>query len=169
MISDSFVLTGLPLQKTVSLAAAVAGITRKKDVIALSGDLGTGKTVFAKAFIRALTNENEDVPSPTFTLVQIYDALQNGEPAEIWHFDLYRMKTPEEIYETGFEEALSEGISLIEWPERAGNLLPKNKLTVRLEAVAGRPDQRNVTLTADGADWCQRMEKIKKCPNARNF
>ena len=167
--SDSFVLTGLSQQGTAVVAAAVAKFARKRDVIALSGDLGAGKTVFAKAFIRSLTNENEDVPSPTFTLVQIYDACQGKQPLTIWHFDLYRLKTPEEIYETGFEEALSEGVSLIEWSERAGNLLPKNRLTVHLDAPAGQPEKRNITLTANGTDWCQRMEKIKKCLNDWNF
>ena len=153
------------MQKVQTCAAALANLARTGDVIALSGDLGAGKTVFAKAFVRALTNEDEDVPSPTFTLVQIYDGHRDGENLTIWHFDLYRLKTAEEIYETGFEEALSDGISLIEWPERAGNLLPRNRLIVHLEAPAGQPDKRNITITANGADWIQRMENIKACLN----
>ena len=134
-------------------------------MIALSGDLGAGKTVFAKAFVRALTNKDEDVPSPTFTLVQMYDGHRNGEDLKIWHFDLYRLKSAEEIYETGFEEALTDGVSLIEWPERAGGLLPRDRLTVHLEAPAGRPDERNITITANGEAWIQRMENIKACLN----
>ena len=162
---DSFIIRTLPLQNVQACAAVLAGQAQTGDVIALSGDLGAGKTVFAKAFVRALTNEDEDVPSPTFTLVQIYDGHRDGENLTIWHFDLYRLKTAEEIYETGFEEALSDGISLIEWPERAGNLLPRNRLIVHLEAPAGQPDKRNITITANGADWIQRMENIKACLN----
>ena len=163
--SESYTLTEYSEQNVRTFAAVLAGQTQTGDVIALSGDLGVGKTVFAKAFVRALTNEDEDVPSPTFTLVQMYDGHRGKELLTIWHFDLYRLKSAEEIYETGFEEALSDGVSLIEWPERAGNLLPKNRLTVRLEAPAGRPDKRNITITANTADWIQRMENIKACLN----
>ena len=163
--SDPLFLPDLSEQEVRTCAAVLASLARTGDVIALSGDLGAGKTVFAKAFVRALTNENEDVPSPTFTLVQIYDGRRGGEKLTVWHFDLYRLKSAEEIYETGFEEALSDGVSLIEWPERAGGLLPRNRLTVRLEAPAGRPDKRNITMTANTADWIQRMENIKACLN----
>ena len=163
--SDFLIIRTLPLQKVQACAAILAGKVRTGDVIALSGDLGAGKTVFARAFVRALTNEDEDVPSPTFTLVQIYDGHRDDENLTIWHFDLYRLKSAEEIYETGFEEALSYGVSLIEWPERAGSLLPRNRLTVNLEAPAGQPDKRNITITANGTDWIQRMENIKACLN----
>lgn len=163
--SESYILKALSEQKVQACAAGLADLAQTGDVIALSGDLGAGKTVFAKAFVRALTNEDEDVPSPTFTLVQIYDGHRDGEDLTIWHFDLYRLKSAEEIYETGFEEALSDGVSLIEWPERAGSLLPRNRLTIHLEAPAGQPDKRNITITANGADWIQRMENIKACLN----
>ena len=165
IISDNFSLPFLSETNVQNVAAVLAGLAETGDVIALSGDLGAGKTVFAKAFVRALTNEAEDVPSPTFTLVQTYDGRRGKDSLSVWHFDLYRLKSAEEIYETGFEEALSDGVSLIEWPERAGNLLPKNRLTVHLEAPAGQPDKRNVMITANGADWIQRMEKMKACLN----
>lgn len=163
--SDSLIIRTLPLREVQACAAVLAGMAQKGDVIALSGDLGAGKTVFAKAFVRALTNEDEDVPSPTFTLVQIYDGRRGNEDLTVWHFDLYRLKSADEIYETGFEEALSDGVSLIEWSERAGSLLPRNRLTVHLEAPAGQPDKRDITITANGADWIQRMENIKTCLN----
>ena len=163
--SNSFILKAFSQQQVKMLAAVLARQARMGDVIALSGDLGAGKTVFAKAFVRALTNEDEDVPSPTFTLVQIYDGRRDGEDLTIWHFDLYRLKSAEEIYETGFEEALTDGVSLIEWPERAGSLLPRNRLIIHLEAPAGQPDKRNITITANTADWIQRMENIKACLN----
>jgi len=108
---------------TAALAARIAAVAAPSDIIALKGDLGSGKTAFARAFIRARGNQDE-VPSPTFTLVQIYDAGQTV----IWHFDLYRIRAPEEAWELGIEDAFIAGISLIEWPERLGPLLPDRRL-----------------------------------------
>src|SRR6266700_1981101 len=104
---------------TAALAARIASLARPGDVIALKGELGAGKTSFARAFIRA-RNGREAVPSPTFTLVQTYE-LPGGA---VWHFDLYRLHSPEEAWELGIEEAFHAGIALIEWPERLGSLLP---------------------------------------------
>src|SRR4051812_29046622 len=89
---------------TERLAAIIAAQARAGDAILLSGDLGAGKTHFARAFINALTPGTEEVPSPTFTLVQTYDAAVGSEPVEIWHFDFYRLKTPEETLELDIEE-----------------------------------------------------------------
>ena len=130
---------------TRSLAARLAAVARRGDIFALSGGLGAGKTVFARAFVRALGRADEDVPSPTFTLVQTYDV-----PAgTVWHVDLYRLSSPEEAWELGIEEAFAEGIALIEWPERLGYLLPADRLDILLESAAG-PDARRVTLTGRG-------------------
>ncbi|HEY1259264.1 MAG TPA: tRNA (adenosine(37)-N6)-threonylcarbamoyltransferase complex ATPase subunit type 1 TsaE, partial [Stellaceae bacterium] len=96
---------------TAALAERLAGIAAAGDVIALEGELGSGKTTLARAFIAA-RGAGEEVPSPTFTLVQTYQA----ETVSIWHFDLYRLQAPEEAWELGIEEALADGISLIEWP-----------------------------------------------------
>lgn len=85
---------------------------------------------FSRAFIRSCGLPEEEVPSPTFTLVQMYDGETKNHPVlTVWHFDLYRLKSADEIYELGFEEALADGVSLIEWPERAEKLLPKNGWT----------------------------------------
>ncbi|MGN0904620.1 MAG: tRNA (adenosine(37)-N6)-threonylcarbamoyltransferase complex ATPase subunit type 1 TsaE [Alphaproteobacteria bacterium] len=139
-------------------AADLAKLCRPKDVIALFGDLGMGKTVFARAFIRSFGRPEEEVPSPTFTLVQTYDVRTgNGGETAVWHFDLYRLKHPDEIYETGFEEALSDGISLIEWPERAGNRLPGNRLEIHLSAGAS-PDERRVEIIPLGKTWKNRTD-----------
>src|ERR1700754_4988912 len=100
---------------TERLAAIIAAEARAGDAILLSGDLGAGKTHFARAFINALTAAPEEVPSPTFTLVQTYDALALGVPVKIWHFDLYRLKAPDETLELGIEDAFAEAISLVEW------------------------------------------------------
>jgi len=136
---------------TAALAQAVAGRACPGDVIALFGDLGTGKTSFARAFILALPGgEAETVPSPTFTLVQVYDRV----PAPVWHFDLYRLERPEEVYELGFEDALAQGISLIEWPERLGPLLPRDRLEICL-TYAADPNARRAELRGHGA-WAAR-------------
>ena len=114
---------------TAGLAGRLAWRARQGDVIGLEGELGSGKTSFARAFIRALGTGTEEVPSPTFTLVEIYAFA--GQPP-VWHFDLYRLGAPEEAYELGIEEALAEGVSLIEWPERLGPLMPAEHLRVVL-------------------------------------
>jgi tRNA threonylcarbamoyladenosine biosynthesis protein TsaE len=138
---------------TLSLAAAVAALARPGDVIALSGDLGAGKTTFARGFIHALTGGGEEVPSPTFTLVQLYEAAIGV----IYHFDLYRVNAPEEAYELGIEEAFAGGICLIEWPEKLGPLLPAERLSVALDDGA-EPTARRITLTGD-APWMHRLRE----------
>jgi tRNA threonylcarbamoyladenosine biosynthesis protein TsaE len=142
---------------TAALAARLAGMVRPGDVIALKGELGAGKTSFARAFIRARGGD-EDVPSPTFTLVQTYD-LPGGT---VWHFDLYRLRAPEEAWELGIEEAFAEGITLIEWPERLGMLLPPRRLLVTLDFTAA-PGARRATLAGDGA-WVPRFAAIAAAP-----
>ena len=128
-------------------------MARPGDVIALYGELGAGKTSFARAFIRARGGD-EAVPSPTFTLVQAYE-LPNGT---IWHFDLYRLRVTEEAWELGIEDAFRDGITLIEWPERLGSLLPKRHLQIALE-FGGTPEARRATLSGDG-DWAARLTGI---------
>jgi tRNA threonylcarbamoyladenosine biosynthesis protein TsaE len=138
---------------TATLAARISELAEAGDIIALKGDLGTGKTTFARGFIRARGSE-EEVPSPTFTLVQIYELA----PAAIWHFDLYRLKSPEEVWELGIEDAFNEGISLIEWPERLGPLLPRRRLQIEL-LFGERPETRCAVLDA-GENWQTRLSEI---------
>ena len=107
--------------QTIAFAQKCAQQAKPNDIFTLQGPMGAGKSEFARGFIQYLMNEEVEVPSPTFTLVQLYDTPKGT----IWHFDLYRVENAEEIYEIGWEEALSGGIILIEWPERLGNLLPK--------------------------------------------
>ena len=112
---------------TEKLAAALAEKLTAGDVVLLSGDLGAGKTVFARALIRACAGDPAlDVPSPTFTLAQTYDTPRGT----VWHFDLYRIEDEEEIYELGWEDALSDGIVIVEWPQRLGSLAPPDALAV---------------------------------------
>ncbi len=140
---------------TAGLAARLAGRARRGDVIGLAGELGSGKTSFARAFIRALGSGQEEVPSPTFTLVETY-AFANRPP--VWHFDLYRLTAPEEAWELGLEEALAEGISLIEWPERLGPLLPAEHLLVTL--APGPNEGARIARLGGSAGWADRLAGI---------
>ncbi len=146
---------------TAALARALAALLRPGDVVALSGELGAGKTSFARALINALPRSDsgsgdEEVPSPTFTLVQTYDR----EPAPVWHFDLYRIETPEEVLELGLEEALAEGITLIEWPERMGAMQPDHSLLLALHFGAS-PSKRRAELSGD-EDWTERLALLRE-------
>jgi tRNA threonylcarbamoyladenosine biosynthesis protein TsaE len=114
---------------TERLGATLASRLRPRDVVALQGGLGVGKTTLARAILRAASGDPAlIVPSPTFTLVEIYDT-----PAGVfWHFDLYRLEEPEQVFELGWEEARADGTALVEWAERLGALLPRERLTVTL-------------------------------------
>ncbi len=118
---------------TEALGGRIAAGLSAGDAVALEGDLGAGKTTLARAILRAL-GVTEDVPSPTFTLVQLYETPR----LTVRHYDLYRIEKPEEIDELGLDEALGEGAALIEWPERAADRLP--------------PDRLQVVLTSTGAE-----------------
>jgi tRNA threonylcarbamoyladenosine biosynthesis protein TsaE len=141
---------------TESLAVRLSAIARCRDVFALRGDLGAGKTVFARAFIRARTRPDEEVPSPTFTLVQVYEPISQADAA-IWHVDLFRLETAEDALELGIEDAFGGCISLIEWPERLGRLLPERRLDLML-SPGPTADSRRV-LIAGGAEWRHRLRE----------
>lgn len=140
--------------ETNDLAARLARRSRSGDIFALTGDLGSGKTTLARGFIRTLTSPSEDVPSPTFTFVQAYDF----DYGIIWHFDLYRLAQPEDAVELGIEHAFSEGISLIEWPERLGPWLPPRCLTIALHDGPGATARR--ACLSGGGEWRKRLPEI---------
>ncbi|MEX0695709.1 MAG: tRNA (adenosine(37)-N6)-threonylcarbamoyltransferase complex ATPase subunit type 1 TsaE [Rhodospirillales bacterium] len=141
---------------TRSRAALLAGHLAKGDVIALQGTLGMGKTSFARALINALPGPEEEVPSPTFTLVQTYD--RGG--LEIWHFDLYRLKHPEDAHELGIEDAFFDAVSLIEWPEKLGPLLPDARLLVTLSDI-DQAEGRRLTISGNSR-WAERLDDLFK-------
>lgn len=142
----------------MALGARLAGRARAGDVITLRGDLGAGKTVLARGFVRAAcagkTPGSFEVPSPTFTLVQTYE----GASLSVWHFDLYRIEKAAEIWELGFEEALDDGVCLIEWPENAAAALPDERLDLVLNTREGS-SVRDVTLTP-GPGWEERLVDV---------
>ena len=138
------------------VAAQIAPLLKTGDVVALTGDLGAGKTVFARALINALAPAPQEVPSPTFTLVQTYDLPH----ISIWHFDLYRLEEKEmDILELGWDEARRAGASLVEWPDRLGGLLPRDRLDINITLIKNYENSRRITLTPHGA-WQKRLEEM---------
>ena len=139
--------------QTEALARSLAPHLRPGDVLLLSGAIGAGKSTFARAVIRAATgNPQEDVPSPTFTLVQSYETPQG----EIWHSDLYRLGHPDEIFELGLYEAFETAICLIEWPDRLADLAPFSALS--LEFTAG--DTAHAVRLTGGPLWAARIAAL---------
>ncbi len=143
---------------TTRLAGALSEHVRQGDVIGLTGALGVGKTTFARAMINACARRGgvpeEEVPSPTFTLVQAYEL----PGLIVSHFDLYRIERPDEIHELGLDDAIADGVVLIEWPERLEGLLPADRLDLVLSA-GSNPDERLAELTGYG-DWAGRLAEI---------
>jgi len=141
---------------TARLGAAIAPLLRVGDVVLLDGPLGMGKSTLARGLIRALAGPEEDVPSPTFTLVQFYET----EPP-VAHFDLYRLTRPQEAFEIGLDEALDEGCVLIEWPERLGDDLDRTLGPDRLHiSIAERGDGRRATVSVAGT-WEDRITDVR--------
>lgn len=132
------------IEDTIAFSKNCANNAHNGDAFTLQGPLGAGKSEFARGFIRHLMGEEIDVPSPTFTLVQTYETPK----LLIWHFDLYRLEDADEIYEIGWEDAISDGVLLIEWPERLGNLLPKNRKEIII--TPSSEESRKITLHTHG-------------------
>jgi tRNA threonylcarbamoyladenosine biosynthesis protein TsaE len=128
------------LQATQRFGGLLARQLQAGDVIALSGALGAGKSVLARAIIQAVDAAQDDVPSPTFTLVQQY-ALADGTP--FWHLDLYRIETPQEAMALGLDDAFIDAVCLIEWPDRLQKLLPKTNLSIHLYADVSVDDGKD--------------------------
>jgi tRNA threonylcarbamoyladenosine biosynthesis protein TsaE len=151
-------LSLLDASETESLACRISNAAAPGDTICLAGDLGSGKTTFARAFIRARATrfgiEVGEVPSPTFTLVQLYEM----PVGDIWHFDLYRLEQPHEAIELGIDDASRDGICLIEWPDR----LPPLTFATRLDLTfdfAGLEDERHLKISGDRS-WRERIAEV---------
>jgi tRNA threonylcarbamoyl adenosine modification protein YjeE len=142
---------------TRRLAIDIASILKPGDLVTLSGDLGAGKTAFVRALIRHLAADDAlDVPSPTFTLVQTY-ALPRFT---VVHADLYRVGHPGELAELGVDDDAGNSVVLLEWPDRAGDVLPPDRLDIALTLVSqGGPNQRHTELTGYGS-FAARLERL---------
>jgi tRNA threonylcarbamoyl adenosine modification protein YjeE len=157
MSATRYTFSGIDEADLGLVAEVLALSARPGDVVALRGDLGAGKTTFARAFIRAVLDDpSADVPSPTFTLLQTY--ATNRFP--IAHVDLYRVASASELDELGFDEAVAAGVMLLEWPERAETALPASRLEIRFETLAD-PALRTLELTGL-ADWAARLHRIRE-------
>lgn len=142
------------LKETQKLAERLGSFLRKGDCIALSGDLGAGKTTFVRFLLKALNPSIEEVPSPTFTLVQIYETTC----APIYHFDCYRLKNAEDLIELGFQEACQEGTTLLEWPEKIEAFLPQNALWVYFMPTE-KEEGRRITFMGNKT-WQERLSSL---------
>jgi len=138
---------------TTALGAALARSLGVGEAILLQGPLGMGKSTLARGLIRALTGPDEDVPSPTFTLVQFYETAP-----PVAHFDLYRLTRPEEVFEIGLDEALDTGVALIEWPERLGDDLERALGPDRLSIVLAEDGDGRVATVAGVGAWAGKID-----------
>lgn len=137
---------------TQRAGARLSHLVRAGDTVLLEGDLGMGKTTFARGFITEY-GDVDDVPSPTFTLMQTYD----GREGPLMHCDLYRVEDERELEELGFDDLIGDHVALIEWPDRLGGYCPPDHLIVTLTPYG---DGRKLTLTAHG-DWGRRIGDIE--------
>lgn len=149
-------------EATAALARWLAPRLRGGDVLLLSGPIGAGKSHFARALISSLleaAGTPEDIPSPTFTLVQTYEAAG----LEIWHADLYRLGHPDQILELGLDEAFASALCLVEWPDRLGNLTPPDALHV---SFSDGPDEsaRLLRFSADAPRWAALLSAMPESP-----
>lgn len=140
--------------ETAELAVQIGAHLRVGDTVLLQGHIGAGKSFFARALIQSLQNIPEDIPSPTFTLVQIYETRSG----EVWHADLYRLNDPGEAEELGLTDAFNDAICLIEWPDRLASLTPNDALTLTFEAK-GDDDMRHVTFSGGSSSLRTRILK----------
>lgn len=152
--SPPFRLNLRSLDDTATLGAAIAAALQVGDTVALVGDLGAGKTTLARAILSAL-GLTGPMPSPTFTLVQTYEA----ERLTVHHYDLYRLEDPRDLLELGLDEALEDGAALIEWPERAADVLPDDRLIVSLSM----PDvQTRLAELSGPARWAPLFQELSR-------
>lgn len=139
-------------EATLAFGRRVGARLKPGDVVLLFGGLGAGKTTFSRGAVAGFTGCEQEVPSPTYTLVQTYE----GPAGALWHLDLYRLKSPEEAFELGLEDAWAEAVCLIEWPERLGAYLPADRLEIHFE-IDG--EGRRAVLTGRGA-WRERVGSL---------
>ncbi|WP_293575024.1 tRNA (adenosine(37)-N6)-threonylcarbamoyltransferase complex ATPase subunit type 1 TsaE [Phaeobacter sp.] len=141
---------------TTDFATTIGAVLKPGDCILLEGEIGAGKTHFARSLIQSQMAVPEDVPSPTFTLVQTYE-LPRGE---YWHADLYRLSDLNEIEELGLTAAFDTAICLIEWPDRLDELMPKSALRITLALDPEAQDGRIATLAGEAYRWDALIQQI---------
>lgn len=147
-------------EDTMKIARSLAQILTRGDVVTLSGTLGAGKTEFVRALIQARLGGDTEVPSPTFNLLLVYE----NEPSDIpiYHYDMYRLEDPEEVFELDLEDALDHGISLIEWADRMGRYLPEDALDIQIDFLAGGGDEARRISFSGSDQWRRRLEELSE-------
>lgn len=147
------------LSKSRLLASRLSALLKSGDILTFEGNLGTGKTEFCRAIIHAL-GYDEDVPSPTFNLVQIYEpSLEDLSTPAVWHMDLYRLENAQDVFELGIEDGFDTALTLIEWPERMGNYLPTEHLKITL-SHGDKEGSRYISF-AGSPNWQDRIEGLE--------
>lgn len=166
MMTDTIHFKMSSLSQTEALAKELAPLLRGGDLLALEGDLGAGKSAFARALIRAYLDAPEtEVPSPTFTIMQSYKVEDSLEKkADIWHLDLYRLSDPDELYELGLEDTRDNSVMVVEWPDRLDKTWREAALTLKFEILPAADEveelPRAITVCVPPA-WSDRLQTIK--------
>lgn len=140
---------------TELFARSIASTLGSGDVLLLEGQIGAGKTHFCRALIQSLLSFPEDIPSPTFTLVQIYDT----DTSEVWHADLYRLSYVDEVEELGLFAAFDDSICLVEWPEKLDGLEPQHSLTLSFSLVPENENARDISLAWSDQKWNHKLNR----------
>lgn len=156
MCSSSISLKLCDENDTLTLARQISPHLMAGDVVLLEGPIGAGKSYFARAMILSLLAEPEDIPSPTFTLVQTYSTPK----FDIWHCDLYRLTTPYEAQELGLEDAFESALCLIEWPDRLGDLAPHDAITIKMGITNIAQERQIVISTSNNVRWTKILEGL---------
>lgn len=136
-----------------ALGRSIAPLLSAGDCICLSGPLGAGKSVLARSIVQSLLLEPEEVPSPTFTIVQVYEAID----FEIWHCDLYRLGDQMQVFELGLADAIDSAVCLIEWPDVLENLKPADALNVVFDV---QDENRTLTISWNQGDWSEKLKDV---------
>lgn len=155
MADQSLTLVFRSPEQTAAAAQRLAVTLERGDVILISGPVGAGKSHFCRSLISAILEEPEDIPSPTFTLVQCYETTRG----DLWHSDLYRITSTHEIEELGLTDAFESAISLVEWPDRLGDLAPEQALHLAL-AHGDTEDSRTLHATWCDTRWSDRAQTL---------
>ena len=153
MIASPFTLDWPTAHDTARAGRALGNALNPGDVVLLTGDVGAGKTHFARALIQSILVTPEDVPSPTFTLVQVYDTVRGP----LWHADLYRIASDLEVDELGLVDAFEDAICLVEWPDRLGSATPETALSIALDTSG---IGRTATLTWTDPRWSSLLAPV---------
>lgn len=147
------------LEATRLFAAKLSKALKTGDIITFEGTLGAGKTEFCRSLIHAI-GYNEDVPSPTFSLLQTYEPeLEDHQKPAVWHLDLYRLESSDDVFELGIEDGFDTAITLIEWPDKMGSYLPDGHLKIKL-SLGNDEGARNIKIICDDY-WAVRLKDLK--------